>query len=92
MATVDQFFCNPIWQSYGTTAWNVPGWGDRDTYWGFSARPHQARDTVSLDAVGCNSDNNLNQSTDLVVRIRNNQGPAGGGGEVRLTAIRVRLP
>jgi hypothetical protein len=93
VATVTQFWCNPVWQAYGQTAWNV-AWGDRDFYWGFSARPYQANDIVRLDAASSNSDNNLNQSTDLVVTITDSFGgtPRGQGGLIRLTAIKVQNP
>lgn len=82
MATAHFRQWSPVWQSAGTAAWNVPV-GDRDNYWGFSARPFQANDTVVVEKVSANSDNNLNQSTDIVLRMIPG---VGGGGLIRLAA------
>jgi hypothetical protein len=90
MATVTLIRVNPVWQAYGEMAWNVHPSGDGDNYWGWSVRPFQARDTAFLSGIGANSDNNLNQSTDLVVRLSPNQGPVGGGGLIRITGARVQ--
>lgn len=84
MANVHFFFANPIWQANGTIAWNLPI-GDRDNCWSFSARPFQANDRVTVTSISANSDNNLNQSTDMLVTMQ----ATGGGGLVRLTATRV---
>ncbi|WP_406291420.1 hypothetical protein [Embleya sp. NBC_00896] len=83
MGTLSYFWAQPVFQAPGTVAWNVP-WGDRDWYWGFAARPFQANDTTVLERVSANHDNNLNNSTDVVVTMI-----SGGGGLVRLTATRV---
>lgn len=82
MATVHFRQSSPVWQSAGTAAWNMVV-GDRDNFWGFSARPFQANDTVVLEKVSANSDNNLNQSTDIVITMIPG---VGGGGLVRLAA------
>jgi hypothetical protein len=84
MANVSFFFANPVFQANGPAAWNMPV-GDRDNCWSFSARPFQANDRVILHEVAANSDNNLNQSTDIVITMA----ASGGGGLIRLTAMRV---
>lgn len=85
MANVAVFVANPVWQANGTQAWNL-GAGDRDNCWTFSVRPFQANDRATLEAgIFANSDNNLNQSTDVVVTLAG----SGGGGLIRLTATRV---
>ncbi len=84
MANVRLSRINPVFQAAGEAAWNVTG-GDRDNFWGFSVRPFQANDTVVLLRVAANSDNNLNQSTDLVI----NMIPSGGGGLIRITQVVV---
>jgi hypothetical protein len=89
MATVTLISFAPVWQAYGEVAWNVVR-GDRDNYYGWSVRPYQARDTAYLVGVAAHSDNNLNQSTDMVVRLSANQGPVGGGGLVRITGVKVQ--
>ncbi len=89
MATVTLIRFAPVWQAYGESAWNVVS-GDRDNYYGWSVRPYQARDSAYLVGVAAHSDNNLNQSTDMVVRLSANQGPVGGGGLVRITGVRVQ--
>ena len=89
MSSVTLIRLNPIFQAYGETAWNVAPSGDGDNAWLWSVRPFQARDSAFLSGVNANSDNNLNQSTDLVVKLANNQGPAGGGGLIRITGAKV---
>jgi hypothetical protein len=74
--------------SYGETAWNVVS-GDRDNCYVWSVRPFQARDSAFLVGVAAHSDNNLNQSTDLVVRLSANAPPVGGGGLVRITGAKI---
>ena len=78
------FRAAPVWQAYGEAAWNVVS-GNRDDFFGWSVRPFQARDSVFLVGVAAHSDNNLNQSTDLVVRLSPNGGSVGGGGLIRIT-------
>ena len=77
-------------QAPGTVAWNLGGGyaGDRDNYWGYSARPYQANNTVVLEKVSANQDNNLNNSTDLVVTVISNA-PGINGTLIRFAAIRV---
>ncbi|MEV0727699.1 MULTISPECIES: hypothetical protein [Polymorphospora] len=89
MATVTLIRANPVFQAYGEAAWNVVA-GDRDNYFGWSVRPFQARDSALLTGVAAHSDNNLNQSTDLIVRLSPNQGPVGSGGLIRITGVMVR--
>jgi hypothetical protein len=89
MATVTLIRIAPAWQAYGEAAWNVVA-GDRDNFYGWSVRPYQARDSAFLVGVAAHSDNNLNQSTDMVVRLSANAGPVGGGGLIRITGIRVQ--
>ena len=80
---------NPVFQAYNEeVAWNVVA-GDRDDYFGWAVRPFQARDSVVLVSVAAHSDNNLNQSTDLIVRIAPNAPPVGGGGLIRITGVKV---
>lgn len=80
---------NPVFQAYHeTVAWNVVA-GDRDNFFGWAVRPFQARDSVVLTEVAAHSDNNLNQSTDLVLRLTPNQPPVGGGGLIRITGVKV---
>ena len=68
---------NPVFQAYGQlAAWNVVA-GDRE------------RDSVLLESVAAHSDNNLNQSTDLLLRLTPNEPPIGGGGLIRITGVRV---
>ncbi len=70
-------------------AWNLFGsyGGDRDNYWGYSARPYQANNTVVLEKVSANQDNNLSNSTDLVVTVIS--APGINGTLIRFTAIQV---
>jgi hypothetical protein len=71
-------------------AWNLYGGigGDRDNYWGYSARPYQANSTVVLEKVSANQDNNLSNSTDLVVTVIPIP-PDTSGTLIRFAAIRV---
>lgn len=86
MAEVTLIRANTVFQSFGEIAWNIPI-GDRDNFFGWSVRPFQASDTTFLVGVAANSDNNLNQSTDLVVRM---SGMVGTGGLIRITGVMVR--
>jgi hypothetical protein len=90
MATVTLIRLNPLFQAYGETAWNVHPSGDGDNCWLWSVRPFQARDSAFLSGVNANSDNDLNQSTDLVVKLMANEGPVGGGGLIRITGAKVQ--
>lgn len=85
MANVTVVRLNPVFQTYGEMAWNIAPSGDRDNCWVWSVRPFQARDSAFLTGVQSNSDNNLNQSTDVVVRLSANEPPVGGGGLIRIT-------
>ncbi|MBX9944870.1 MAG: hypothetical protein K2Y40_12375 [Reyranella sp.] len=82
---VSFFFANPSWQANGTVNW----WfdvGDRDNFWSVSVRPFQANDRVRLEGgIDSISDNNLKQRTEFRVTMT----ASGGGGLVKLTAIRV---
>ena len=71
-------------------AWNLSGsyGGDRDNYWGYSARPYQDNNTVALEKVSANQDNNQSNSTDLVVTVISNA-PNINGTLIRFTAIQV---
>ena len=85
MAGVTYFSLNPIWQANGTSGWWF-GIGDRDNYFGISARPFQANDRVRLEgSIDSISDNNLNQRTEFVITMA----ASGGGGLVHVTGIRV---
>ena len=86
MANVTFFNANPVYQAPGEMAWNIT-WGDRDNYWGFSVRPFQANNTAVLKTISANSDNNLNQSTDLVVDVISAPGIVGG--LLHITGTRV---
>jgi hypothetical protein len=88
MANVGLIRVDPVFQSYGETAWNVVS-GDRDNCYVWSVRPFQARDSAFLVGVAAHSDNNLNQSTDLVVRLSANAPPVGGGGLIRITGAKI---
>ncbi|MEA2454229.1 MAG: hypothetical protein QOI45_491 [Thermoleophilaceae bacterium] len=90
MANVTLIRGNPVFQAYGETAWNMSPSGDGDNCWVWSVRPFQARDSAFLSGVAANSDNNLNQSTDLVVKLSPNEGPVGGGGLIRITGAKIQ--
>jgi hypothetical protein len=82
---VSYFRLNPIWQANGTSNWWMAV-GDRDNFWSISARPFQANDRVRLEgAIDAISDNNLNQTTEFRITMS----ALGGGGLVKVTAIRV---
>lgn len=86
MANVTVIRWDPVFQAYGEASWNLHPSGDRDNCWVWSVRPFQARDAAFLSGVLASSDNNLNQSTDVVVRLSPNEPPIGGGGLIRITA------
>jgi hypothetical protein len=64
--------------------------GDRDIYWGFSVRPFQANNTVEILRMVSTSDNNLEQTTELTVRIRGFDRDRSTSGMIRFTALSVR--
>ena len=64
--------------------------GDNYSYWGFSVRPYQANNRVSLTNVTTQSDNDLVQTTFLTVAVSDPVGRnirEGGGGLLKFTAI-----
>lgn len=89
MATVTQFWSNPVLQNTATGRWT---WklGDRDFYWGFSVRPFQANNTAEVTRLISSSDNDLNQVTILDVTVRGIGSPDVG--LLRFTAIKVQEP
>lgn len=92
VATVTQFFSNPVFQAGGTATWNVP-LGDRDFYWGFAVRPFRADESARVDSVTAKSARNdaFIQSTDVVVTVGDSSGRSGGC-LLRFTAIKVQEP
>jgi len=89
MATVTQFWSNPVLRNTATARWT---WklGDRDFYWGFSVRPFQANNTAEVTRLISSSDNDLNQVTILDVTVRGIGSPDIG--LLRFTAIKVQEP
>jgi hypothetical protein len=89
MATVTQFFSNPVLQNAVNVRWRWKH-GDRDFYWGFSVRPFQANNTAEVTRLISSSDNDLNQVTFLHVTVRGIESPDVG--LLRFTAIKVQEP
>ena len=96
MATVTQYW-NPgtsCMQLHGTVlTWKWDRMGDEAYYWGFSARPFQMNEIVSLEApITAQSDNDDNQATFLTVAVNGGPRSEGQGTFIRFTAIKVTTP
>ena len=74
---------NPVWQKYGSQAWNYP-LGGAEHYWGWSVRPHWPNLTTRLDSVNSNW-----HSTDLVVNLVTYGGGPPDGGMIQVSVLRV---